>query len=266
MQSAKKDWDAGDYARNSSAQWQWAHELIEKLALQGHESLLDIGCGDGKITAHLARILETGRVVGLDASPSMIRLASESFPPQRHPNLSFVQMDATDIRILEKFDIAFSNAALHWVGDHPAVLRGVRGCLKPGGRLLFQMGGRGNVAGLFRVVGKIIESSSWRRHFEDFIPPYYMYGPEEYEAWLGRYGFRAGRIELFPKDMQHQGREGLKGWIRTTWFPYTARLPEELREPFLNEILDAYLATSPVDAQGNTHVEMIRLEVEAYAV
>lgn len=266
MQSAKKDWNAEDYAKNSSAQLQWAQELIEKLALRGHESLLDIGCGDGKITAEFARILGKGRVLGLDASPSMIRLASESFPLERHPNLSFVQMDATDIRIAEGFDIAFSNAALHWIGDHPAILRGVRGCLKPGGRLLFQMGGRGNVAELFRVVGELTGSSSWRRYFDGFTPPYYFYGPEEYEAWLGQCGFRPGHVELFPKDMQHRGKEGLKGWIRTTWFPYTVRLPEELREAFLNEIIETYTAISPVDAKGNTHVEMIRLEVEAYAV
>jgi trans-aconitate methyltransferase len=130
MKSTKQNWDAEDYSNHSSAQTQWARELIPKLALQGIESLLDIGCGDGKITALLAQMLRAGRVLGIDASPSMIRLASERFPSTQYPNLSFLQMDATCIRLPQQFDVVFSSATLHWVQNHCAVLQGVRLCLK----------------------------------------------------------------------------------------------------------------------------------------
>jgi trans-aconitate methyltransferase len=266
MQSTKQSWDAEDYANNSSAQTQWAQELISKLALQGSESLLDIGCGDGKISAQLAQILSAGRVLGIDVSPSMIRLASERFPLTKYTNLSFLQMDATDIRLPQQFDIAFSSATLHWVEDHIAVLRGLRRCLKSGSKVLLQMGGRGNAHEVSRSVQVVIQRPQWKGYFDDFGQPYHFYGPEEYETWLSRSGFRPVRVELIPKDMQHQGREGLSGWFRTTWFPYTDRLPANLRADFINAVVDAYTEQHPIDTLGNTHVEMVRLEVEAHAL
>src|SRR5512145_1019858 len=151
--TAKQDpWNAEDYAGNSSVQMQWALELIASLSLKGNERLLDIGCGDGKVTARLAELLPHGRVCGIDLSPNMIRLAHGQYPPGSHPNLSFLQMDATDIRLPDLFDVAFSNATLHWVCDHLAVLRGIHACLLPGGKILFQMGGRGNAAEILDAV------------------------------------------------------------------------------------------------------------------
>ena len=266
MQPAQQRWNAEDYAKNSSAQLQWAQELISKLALQGCESVVDIGCGDGKISAQIALSAKNGKVLGIDLSEDMVRLASEQFPSAKYPNLSFLRMDATAIRLSERFDIAFSNAALHWVENHIAVLRGVHACLKSGGKILFQMGGCGNATEVFGAIKKILQHPRWQRYYEDFTPPYHFYGPEEYEAWLLESCFRPVRVELVPKDMQHHGAEGLMGWLRTTWFPYTDRLPVELRDAFLTEVVEAYTAAHPIDALGNTHVKMVRLEVEAYAL
>ncbi|MGD0819255.1 MAG: methyltransferase domain-containing protein [Desulfomonilia bacterium] len=265
MQPVQQKWNAEDYAKNSSAQLQWAQELISKLFLQGCESVLDIGCGDGKISAQLALAAKNGNVLGIDLSEDMIRLASEQFPSAKYPNLSFLRMDATGIRLSERFDVAFSNAALHWVKNHIAVLRGVHACLKSGGKILFQMGGRGNATEVFGAIEKVLRHPRWRRYYKDFTPPYHFYGPEEYEAWLLESGFRSVRVELVPKDMQH-GAEGFKGWLRTTWFPYTDRLPVELRDAFLAEVVETYTAVNPFDALGHTHVKMVRLEVEAYAL
>jgi trans-aconitate 2-methyltransferase len=266
MQPARHKWNAEDYTKNSSAQLQWAQELISKLALQGCESVLDIGCGDGKISAQLAITAKNGNVLGIDQSEDMIRYASEQFPSERYRNLSFLCMDATEIHLSEQFDVVFSNAALHWVKNHVAVLRGVRACLKSGGKILFQMGGRGNAAEVFDAIEKVLHHPRWRCYYEDFMPPYHFYGPEEYEAWLLENGFRPIRLELVLKDMQHQGTEGLMGWLRTTWFPYTDRLPVELRNAFLAEVIEAYTAVHPINALGDIHVKMVRLEVEAYAL
>jgi trans-aconitate 2-methyltransferase len=266
MQPVQQKWNAKDYAKNSSAQFQWAQELVSKLALRGCETVLDIGCGDGKISAQLALIAKNGSVLGIDLSEDMIRLASEQFPPSEYPPLSFVCMDAADIRLSEKFDVAFSSAALHWVENHIAVLRGVHACLKSGGRILFQMGGRGNATDVFDAIEKVLELPRWRGYYEGFTPPYHFYGPEEYEAWLPEGGFRPIRVELVPKDMQHNGTQGFKGWLRTTWFPYTDPLPIELHDAFLTDVVETYTALHPIDTLGYTHVKMVRLEVEAYAL
>lgn len=266
MQSEQQKWNAHDYAKHSSAQLQWARELIAKLALHGNEEVLDIGCGHGSITAQLASAVQQGHVLGIDSSQDMIQLALDEFPRERYSNLSFRCMDATHIRLAETFDVVFSNASLHWVQDHVSVLHGVRSCLKSGGRLLFQMGGRGNAGGVFAAIEQLVQQPRWKDYFDNFTVPYHFYGPQEYEAWLPEAGFRVVRAELVPKDMQHQGKEGLKGWLRTTWFPYTDRLPVELRDPFLDAVIETYTATHPIDALGNTHVHMVRLEVEAYAL
>ena len=263
MTSRDGDWDARDYVAHSAAQQEWAHELIAKLRLRGDEAVLDIGCGDGRATALIAERLPQGSVLGVDKSADMISLAAEQFPPPAHPNLSFRQMDATSLELPRAFDVAFSTAALHWVDDHEAMLHGVRRGLRPGGRLLFQMGGRGNIAETLAVVAEVIARPRWRDSFDGFVPPYRFCGPEDYAAWLPRAGFRACRAELISKDMRHAGREALLGWLRTTWFPYTDRLPAELRGAFLDDVAAAYTAVCPPDDQGVIHVRMVRLEVEA---
>ena len=125
------------------------------------------------------------------------------------------------------------------------------------------MGGRGNAAEVRAVVDALIARPRWRDSFRGFSSPYHFYGPDEYEAWLPRAGFRATRAELVDKDMRHADDEAFRGWLRTTWFPYMDRLPAYLREAFLDELARAYLAAHPADERGLIHVRMVRLEVEA---
>ena len=259
-QPSTRKWNAADYAQQASAQRGWANELIEKLALQGNEALLDIGCGNGAITDELARRLPHGSVTGIDSSEGMIALARKTF---LRSNLCFEVMDATRIRLEQKFDLAFSNATLHWVKDHLAVLTSLHKHLNPQARILLQMGGYRNASLILEVLDDIITSPEWHGYFINFQFPYYFYPVEPYERWLPEAGYEVVRVELIPKDMVHQGQEGLKGWLRTTWFPYTDRLPEQLREKFLTEIVSQYLERKSLDAEGRTHVDMVRLEVEA---
>ena len=256
-------WDAGDYALHSSAQAQWARELLEKLALDGTEAVLDIGSGDGRVTAALAARVPRGSVVGIDSSADMVAAACRAFPPEKHPNLSFAVMNALELEYEERFDLVFSNATLHWVRDHPRVLEGVRRALKPSGRLLFQMGGRGNAAEILRVLEELARQPPWDAYLGDFPLPYAFYGPEEYGSWLASAGLEPRRMELLPKEMRQQGRAGLAGWIRTTWLPYTERLPQELREAFVSAVVERYLGEHPADPGGTVRVRMVRLEVEA---
>ena len=124
------------------------------------------------------------------------------------------------------------------------------------------MGGRGNVAEALAVVDEVVARPRWRGYFAGFTSPYHFYSPEDYEEWLPRAGFCVARAELFTKDMPHAGRGAFLGWLRTTWFSYTDRLPAELRGAFCDEVADAYTAARPPDAEGVIHVKMMRLEVE----
>jgi trans-aconitate 2-methyltransferase len=256
-------WNAKDYQKNSANQYAWAQELIPKLKLSGNEALLDIGCGDGKITAEISKALPQGRVIGIDSSPDMINLAQTCFPLNDYPNLSFQLMDARKIVFQPIFDRVFSNAALHWITNQSAVLFAVQKSLKPGGRLLFQMAGKGNAQNVLAVLDEMMAEAPWKQYFENFKFPYGFYDQQEYTNFLVKEDLKPLRVELFPKDMKQAGAEGLAGWVRTTWLPFTEKLPNELKAKFVDELVTRYIQKHPVDDEGMVHVGMIRLEVEA---
>lgn len=256
-------WNATDYEKNSQAQQKWARELIDKLELSGNEDVLDLGCGDGKVTVEIAELLPDGSVVGVDNSAQMVELASERYPLNQYRNLSFEVMDACNLSFDSRFDVIFSNAVLHWVKDHKPVVEGLFRSLRHSGKILLQMGGEGNARKILSVLEEVQNHQEWRIYFEDFGFPYGFLGVDEYRALLNEAGFRINRVELIPKDMGHEGKQGLEGWIRTTWLPYTERAPEEKRDKFISAISSKYLEIEPEDSNGTVHVSMVRLEVEA---
>jgi trans-aconitate 2-methyltransferase len=256
-------WDAEEYRTSSSNQKKWALELLSKLDLKGSERVLDIGCGDGEITAAIARRVPRGSAVGIDSSRDMVDLAVRHYPPERFPNISFLLKDARELDFDKDFDAVFSNACLHWVVDHQAVLAGIRRCLKPSGRLLLQMGGKGNAATVLQAIAAVLKMPRWAGYFEGFTLPYAFYGPDDYRPWLADLGLQAGRVELLPKEMTHEGSGAFAAWLRTTWLPYTQRVSEPLREEFIRDIVTAHAHMRPPDANGSIHFTMVRLEVEA---
>lgn len=253
-------WNAKDYHKSSAEQQKWARELILKLALKGNERVLDIGCGDGKVTAEIAKKLPDGSVLGIDNSIEMISFARDNF--SIYPNLAFQLVDARNMNFISEFDVVFSTTALHWVIDHLPVLRGIKRSLKPGGRVLLQMAGKGNAAEILEVLETIVYSKKWHGYFTDFAFPWAFYGKDEYNVWLKDVALKAKRVELIPKDMIQKGKEGLSGWIRATWLPYIQRVPEGRRDEFIGEIVERYIENYPPDNEGFIHVQMIRLEVE----
>jgi trans-aconitate 2-methyltransferase len=256
-------WNPADYAANSASQLAWAREQIARLKLRGDERVFDVGCGDGKVTAELARAVPRGHAIGVDSSPDMIRFAQASFPPAEFPNLRFCEMDARRLQFAEPFDLVFSNAALHWVDDHPAFLRGASACLCPGGRLVVSCGGKGNAQEVFAALRAEMRLKRWRGFFRKLAKPYFFHSPEEYRAWLPRFDFEPCAVRLANKDMIFDGRGKFAGWFRTTWLPYTQRVPEMSREEFIAAVVDRYLARHPLDAAGRVRVRMVRLEIEA---
>jgi len=255
-------WDPADYHHHSASQQFWARELISKLALTGAERVLDLGCGDGKVTAEIAAQLPRGKVVGIDSSPEMIRFAREAFPPERWPRLGFLVKDVRELEFRDEFDIVFSNAALHWIVDHRPALAGIRRALVPGGRALLQMGGSGNAAAILEIIGLMADEADWHPFLGGFSCPYGFHEPATYRQWAAELGLHPVRLELVPKDMTHAGPAGLAAWIRTTWLPYLERIPSERRAEFVDALVSRYLEGHPLDTEGRAHVAMVRLEAE----
>ena len=256
-------WDAQEYEKHSQGQQKWARELIEKISLEGTENVLDLGCGDGKVTAEISKLVSNGSIIGVDNSAGMIKLARDKHSTAIYPNLSFQEMDAGNLKFNDRFDLIFSNAALHWVKDQKPVIKGMFKCLKPGGRVLIQMGGKGNASGIVEVLSELQTEKKLYSYFNGFNFPFYFPGTNEYEALLLDCGFTLNRIELLPKKKDHAGIEALKGWIRTTWLPYTERVPEEEREKFIDIVSKKYIENYSPNSKGIINVQMVRLEVEA---
>ena len=271
-------WNPEDYAKNSDAQLKWAQELRKNIDLQNYKSILDVGCGDGKITADFAATLRSerkllhfreeycsplNRVVGIDSSPAMISYATKKYPTSQYPNLAFFCIDARSLNFQQEFDLIFSNATLHWVDDHQAFLRGANLALRDGGRLIISCGGEGNAFEVLQTFAELIALKTWNIYFNNFDNPYYFYGLQDYQNWLEKYGFAIKRLELVPKDMTHKGEDGLTGWIRTTWMRFTKCVPEDKRDNFIAQFVNLYLQKNPLDSQGLAHVSMVRLEVDA---
>jgi len=307
LRAKSAKWNPADYAANSAVQQTWARELIARLKLRGDELILDVGCGDGKVTAEIAQAVPQGFVTGIDASAEMIRFGRKAFPPSQISNLKFQICDARRInptlfsspsppseerdgvrrQIVSKskpltpalsplgrgeggkrtlFDIIFSNAALHWVDDHQAILRGMATVLKPGGRLIVSCGGKGNAQDVFLALRPEMRLKRWREFFRRMPKPYFFYSPADYEKWLPKFGFNINSLKLTPKNATYAGVEGFATWLRTTWLPYVHLVPEDLREEFIAAVTDRYLAKHPPDTEDKVHVRMVRLEIDAVKV
>jgi trans-aconitate methyltransferase len=193
----------------------------------------------------------------------MIDCAQRNYPVGTFRNVQFQLGDASQLTFDHEFDVIFSNATLHWVLDQRPVVHGIYKGLKHGGKILLQMGGRGNAASVLAVFDAFRTSAEWREYFHGFSFPYGFYGPEEYRLWLSEAGFQKIRVELIPKEAIHADRSAFEAWIRTTWLPYTQRVPEEKRERFIRHLADEYLQAHRVDENGGVHVQMMRLEAEA---
>ncbi|WP_045227215.1 class I SAM-dependent methyltransferase [Methyloterricola oryzae] len=256
-------WSPEDYARHSAGQERWARERLAELNLRPDDTILDIGCGDGRITAVLAELVPEGRVVGMDLSADMIAYAQA-----RHgrPNLAFQREDAQAMLYESEFSVVFSNAALHWVKDPQPVLAGIARALTPGGRCFMEMGGRGSAAALISAFEAIAAEPAWRQNFEGFESTYGFHEVASYRHWLREAALDPGRVALVDKDMVHKTMEGFIGWLRTAWHPYTARVPAARRERFIELVAQRYLAEAAGANDGGEqiHVAMVRLQVEAW--
>ena len=260
-------WNPVNYHEHSYPQYAFALGLIERLELNGDERILDVGCGDGKVTAELATRVPHGSVLGIDASPDMIAFARTTFPASAHPNLSFRYGDAAKLTFHHQFDVVVAFASLHWVKDLPTALRGIKQSLTPGGRFAAQLVAKRYATAeikspLHRARREVMGRPAWRTYFEGFEQRR-AYSADQCERLLRDAGFVLRRCEFVTEEVTHQDADALKGYARSTWHRYTDRIPAQKRDALLNEVIQRCIELSPADRSGRIRVRASMLEVEA---
>ena len=223
------EFDGGKYEKASDHQRQWGRKLIAELGLQGTERVLDLGCGDGTITAWLAEMLPEGEAVGIDASQGMIEAAG----PKAGGNLRFVLMDINDLDFCERFDLVMSNATLHWVKDHRRLLANVHTALRPGGRLRFNFAGDGNCSHLFKVVREAMALPEFAACFAAFEWPWFMPPIDEYRALVESAGLRDARVWGENADRYFPDQGAMVRWLdQPSLVPFLAHVPDPSKAAF----------------------------------
>ena len=260
-------WDPADYHKYSYPQYAFALALVERLRLQGTERILDLGCGDGKVTAELAARVPQGSALGIDISAEMIAFARQMFPASAYPNLSFRHGDAAKITFRREFDVVVSLACLHWVEDLATALQGIKRSLAPGGRFAAQLMAKRDATAesqlpLRSARKEIIDRPTWKPYFQEFKQRGAR-SAEEYKRLLRDAGFVLRRFEFVTEEVTHPSADALKGCARSTWHRYTDRLPVKKRDAFLEEVVQRCIELYSPDRSGRIRVRMSILEVEA---
>jgi trans-aconitate 2-methyltransferase len=225
------DWDAATYDRVSSPQLDWGLAVLERLELRGDETVLDAGCGTGRVTAALLERLPRGRVIAVDASPAMVARAREALGPRAEVRVA----DLRELELEQPVDLVFSTATFHWIHEHDVLFVRLHEALKPGGRLEAQCGGRGNVQSVVDAIGRLAVTQPWEPHLAAVAHPWRFSGPEEADPTLRAAGFQDVRCWLerraaTPPDM--------RAFVRSSVVPLQLdRLPERLREPFVDAVM-----------------------------
>jgi trans-aconitate 2-methyltransferase len=248
--STTREWDGRSYDRISGPMEALGREVLARLELRGDELVLDIGCGSGRITEALIERLPRGRVIALDASQSMVAAAR-----RRLPRADVRVMDALELELQEPVDAILSTATFHWIADHERLFRRLRAALRAGGRLVAQCGGEGNIDVLRGHANEVRARDPYAAHFRGWRAPWNYAAPSATRERLLDAGFTSAECWLAPAPKQPEHpREFLSTIVLG---PHVQQLPQELREPFIDEVL-AELGEPVV-------VDYVRLNIDAVA-
>jgi trans-aconitate 2-methyltransferase len=231
MNTGPTEWDAQTYDRVSDPQFEWGLEVLERLELAGDEYVMDAGCGSGRVTAKLLERLPDGRVLCVDASESMIDKAREGLGDRA----DYLVADLGELRVDEPVDVAFSTATFHWVMDHDRLFAGLHDAIRPGGRLVAQCGGKGNVATHATNIATVASRPEFAPHFGEMTVMWNFASPEETEERLTRAGFTD--VSCWLEDKPVRPEQPYDFTTTVTMGPHLSHLPEELRRSFAEAVL-----------------------------
>ena len=251
------EFDGRQYEKASAHQTRWGEDMVMLMTLGGTEAILDIGCGDGRVTQKLALRVPDGEVMGIDASDSMIAAAKK----YESANLHFGVMSVTDLNFQERYDVVFSHAALHWVGNHGLILNKIYECLRPGGYARLNFASESAIPALIQIIRETMRLSSYAKYFSEFVWPWYMPNLTEYQDIISRSSFRDVQISEEHKERLFPSADSLIKWIdQPCLVPFLAAIGDENKREFREIVIDQMLHRTR-QAQGGYLEQFHRLDI-----
>jgi trans-aconitate methyltransferase len=233
-----REWNADTYHRVSDPQYEWGLPVLARLALEGDERVLDVGCGTGRLTEKLLDRVPEGEVVAIDLSFSMLQTARAHLTPRFGERVSFVQGDAAALPVRGGADAIFSTATFHWVLDHPLLFKSLYAALKPGGRLIAQCGGVRNIQRLHDRCAALAIDPEFAPYFAGWTGPWHFADPDETAARLRNAGFVDVEATLESTPFVPADASAFKEFATSVICrQHLARLPdEELQNRFIEQL------------------------------
>jgi trans-aconitate 2-methyltransferase len=239
------EWNAERYHSVSAPQQAWGRKVLDRLALEGHERVLDVGCGTARVTAEIAARVPDGAVVGLDYSAAMLDTARK-WLSEHAPRARLVRGDGAALPFNRAFDAIFSGATFHWMHDHAALFRSLITALRPGGRLVAQCGGGPNLALLLGRAARLMRERRFAPYFEDWAEPTYYSDAESAARRMHVAGFVDVEASLEAAPTAFDSPVDFQDFIANVCVRYhVARLPNADRQAFLRELTVAAAGDTP---------------------
>ena len=233
------DWDAQAYHQLSEPQLAWGRRVLAGIGLRGDETVLDVGCGTGRLTAELIECLPRGRVVAIDVSASMLQVAQAALASRFGRRIQFVRADAASLPLKEAADLVFSTATFHWIADHERLFASLHVTLKPGGRLEAQCGGGPNLTRLLGRASGLMADPAFAPFFRGWVDPWEFSDDASAATRLRAAGFVDVETSLEPAPVVLPDAATYRDFLKTVIVrAHMARLPPELQPRFAESLAD----------------------------
>jgi trans-aconitate methyltransferase len=253
------EFNGEEYKKASTHQKEWGNKIIAEFKLNGTEHILDLGCGDGALTAELAQLVPDGLVLGIDGSHGMIETARKL----ETSNLSFKVQDINSLNYENEFDLIFSNATLHWIKDHNRLLKNVFRALRQNGIYRCNFGAKGNCVNFTRITKEAIQLSEYAGYFSGFEWPWYMPEPETYKSLVQKFPFSEVKVWGENADRYFPDADAITKWIdQPSLVPFLEVVPQNTKQSFRNHVVEKMLAAT-LQKDGKCFETFRRINVRA---
>lgn len=235
--NANVEWDADTYHRVAEPQVEWARRVLDGIPLGGSERVIDAGCGTGRLTAEVLSRVPAGRVLAVDYSENMLRVARQHLLPRFGTRVSLLRSDLSALSVRSWADLVFSTATFHWIHDHDRLFRSLYAALKPGGRLVAQCGGRGNLSALHHRADRLMAAPQYARHFDSWRDPWQFADVPTSKARLSAAGFVDVEATLEPAPVRFDDAQAYGEFLRSVIVRvHLEHLPEDRRRHFVADL------------------------------